>query len=302
MIDHDRLFKELLSNFFLEFLDLFFPQVLGYLEPDSVTFLNLEVFTDVTSGERYETDLLAQVRFRGQDSYFLIHLEHQSSSEANFNRRMFRHFARLHEKYVLPIYPIVIFSYDKPKKAAQSSYQVAFPDFQVLEFNYRTIQLNRLNWRDFLNQQNPVASALMAKMKIDPKDRPKVKAQCLRLLVTLKLNPAKTQLISGFIDTYLNLTTAETQTFQTELGTFGEQQEEVMQIVTSWMKEGLQQGIEREKGLVVRMLKRKLDELDAELEAQVRSLEIEQIEALGEALLDFTRVDDLRLWLSDRQN
>ncbi len=25
MIDHDRLFKELLSTFFVEFLDLFFP-------------------------------------------------------------------------------------------------------------------------------------------------------------------------------------------------------------------------------------------------------------------------------------
>lgn len=42
----------------------------------------------------------------------------------------------------------------------------------------------------------------MAKMKIEPQDRPKVKAQCLRLMVTLKLNPAKMQLISGFIDCF----------------------------------------------------------------------------------------------------
>jgi hypothetical protein len=40
---------------------------------------------------------------------------------------------------------------------------------------------------------------------IAPLDRPKVKAECLRLLVTLKLNPAKVQLISGFIDTDLKL-------------------------------------------------------------------------------------------------
>ncbi|GEM_PF-3865043 len=45
------------------------------------------------------------------------------------------------------------------------------PDFKVLEFNYRVIQLNRLNWRDFLRYQNPAASALMAKMKIAPCDR-----------------------------------------------------------------------------------------------------------------------------------
>ena len=54
--------------------------------------------------------------------------------------------------------------------------EINFPDFKVLEFNYQVIQLNRLNWRDFLDKPNPVASALMAKMDIAPKDRPKVKA------------------------------------------------------------------------------------------------------------------------------
>lgn len=32
MINHDRLFKELLTTFFIEFLELFFPQVVAYLE------------------------------------------------------------------------------------------------------------------------------------------------------------------------------------------------------------------------------------------------------------------------------
>ena len=57
MIDHDRLFKELLTTFFVEFLELFLPEVLAYLERDSIQFLDKEVFTDVTVGERYEADL-----------------------------------------------------------------------------------------------------------------------------------------------------------------------------------------------------------------------------------------------------
>ncbi len=65
MIDHGRLFKELLSTFFWEFVELFLPKVAVYLERDSIFFLNQEVFTDVTSGERREVDLLAQVKFRG---------------------------------------------------------------------------------------------------------------------------------------------------------------------------------------------------------------------------------------------
>ena len=160
MIDHDRLFKELLSTFFTEFIELFFPEVLNYLEPDSITFIDKEIFTDVTAGERYEADLLVQAQFQNRSSYFLIHVENQSYNQANFNKRMFRYFSRLHEKYDLPIYPVVVFSYEKPLKAAESSYQLEFPDFKVLVFNYRVLQLNRLNWRDFLNQRNPIASAL----------------------------------------------------------------------------------------------------------------------------------------------
>ncbi|AFZ27036.1 Putative transposase, YhgA [Cylindrospermum stagnale PCC 7417] len=302
-IDHDRLFKELLSTFFIEFIELFFPEVINYLEPNSVTLIDKETFTDVTAGEKYETDLIAQVRFRGEPSYFLIHLEAESGSRPKFNKRMFRYFARLHEKFDLPIYPIVIFSYSSPKKLAISNYQIDFPDFEVLRFNYRVVQLNQLNWRDFLRFPNPVASALMSKMDIAPLERPKVKAECLRLLVTLKLNPAKMQLISGFIDTYLKLNLVEEQEFQTELGLFRqEEQEEVMQIVTSWMRQGIEQGIEREKDLVVRQIKRKLGGIDAELEAQIRELDVERLEVLGEAFLDFSTVETLRDWLDTVNN
>ena len=122
---------------------------------------------------------------------------------------MFHYFARVHEKYALPVYPIAIFSFDKPQRQEPHTYRVEFRDWSVLEFNYRVIQLNRLNWRDFLEQPNSVASVLMAKMKIAPQDRPKVKAECLRLLATLSLDPARMQLISGFVDTYLRLNAAE---------------------------------------------------------------------------------------------
>ena len=295
MTDHDRLFKELLSTFFVEFIQLFFPDVMAYLEPNSVTFLDKEVFTDVTAGNRYEADLLVQAQFRGQSSYFLIHVENQSYNQADFNKRMFRYFARLHEKYNLPIYPVVVLSYDRPQKVAESSYQLLFPDFKVLEFNYQVLQLNQLDWRDFLNQRNPIASALMAKMQITPEDRPKVKAECLRLLVTLKLDPAKMQLISGFIDIYLNLNESEEQTFRDEIGTIElEEREAVMQIVTSWMRTGIQQG---QASMVIRQLRHKFGEIDSNIEAQIQKLSSPQLEDLSESLLDFEQLEDLTAWL-----
>ncbi|MDJ0536223.1 MAG: hypothetical protein QNJ70_27655 [Xenococcaceae cyanobacterium MO_207.B15] len=51
-------------------------------------------------------------------------------------------------------------------------------------------------------------------MEITTKNRLKVKAECLRLLVTLRLDEAKMQLISGFIDSYLHLNESEERIFQ----------------------------------------------------------------------------------------
>jgi hypothetical protein len=169
-----------------------------------------------------------------------------------------------------------------------------------MEFNFRTIQLNRLNWRDHLNQPNPVAAALMAKMKIDPSDRPKVKAECLRVLATLKLDPARVQLISGFVDTYLRLNLQEEEMFQSEVGKLEEtDRESVMQIVTSWMEQGIEQGIEREaKSLVLRQLIRKLGSVSLDKQARLQTLSLVQIENLGETLLDFAMIADLENWLS----
>ncbi len=177
----------------------------------------------------------------GQDATFLIHIEPQASSQANFEQRLFFYFSRLHQKHLKRIYPIAIFSFDQPKRVQNETYTVEFPDRKVLEFNFAAIQLNRLDWRDYLDRANPVAAALMAKMAIAKPDRPKVKAECLRLLVTLKLDPAKTRLISKFVDTYLRLNRQEEQVFQAEIDRLElRQKEEIMEVTTSWEEKGVE--------------------------------------------------------------
>src|SRR5437588_11508120 len=150
MVDHDRLFKELLRTFFKEFIALFLPEVVTYMDLGEPEFLDKELFTDVTAGDRHEADLVAKVRFREGAAFFLIHVENQARAQAAFERRMFTYFARLHEAYGLPVYPIVRFVYDKPLRQEPDSYKVTFPDLEVLHFRYRVIQLNKLNWRDFV--------------------------------------------------------------------------------------------------------------------------------------------------------
>jgi hypothetical protein len=300
-IDHDRLFKELLTTFFVEFLELFFPSVLEYLDTNTITFVDKEIFTDLVRGEKNILDIVALAKFQQQDYSFLIHIENQSSNTPEFNRRMFRYFCSLFLKYDRPIYPIVIFSYDVPKRLDRNNFMIDFPDKQILRFEYEIVQLNRLNWRDFLKKQNPIAAALMAKMKIDPEDRPTVKAQCLRLLVTLKLDLAKMQLISGFVDTYLRLNSQEESIFQSELSTMElQEREQIMQITTSWKEEGRIEGrIEEKLSIILRLLNRKFGNLSEEISTRIKSLEPSQLDTLTEDLLEFQTLDDLDRWLSN---
>jgi hypothetical protein len=209
-INHDRLFKELLTIFFREFIELFLPQVAAYTDFSSLTALDLD-------------------------------------------------------------------------------------------FNFTVIQLNQLDWHDFLNKPNPVASALMAKMKIAPKDRVRVKLECLRMLTGLELNPAQTQVVYGFVNTYLQLDAIQKQEFEVEVSklTSEVEKEQIMQVINEWTAAGIEQGIEQgELKLVLRQLQRKLGPLSPALEQQVGQLNLAGLERLGEALLDFSNQADLVAWLA----
>jgi predicted transposase/invertase (TIGR01784 family) len=302
-IDHDQNFKELISTFFMEFLELFLPDVAKNIDRDSIQFLPQEYFADLVEGDEKIIDLLVEVKLFGQDTTFLFHVEAQSYSEAKINRRMFYYLARLHQNYVKDIYPIVIFSYDQPYRAEQDTFKIEFPTLKVLEFRFHAIQLNRLNWRDYIDRPNPVAAALMAKMKIAEDDRPKVKAECLRLLVTLKLDPAKTRLISKFVDTYLRLNAQEEQTFQAELDKIGvAQKEAIMQVTTSWEAKGIETGIGKgieqgQRSLVSLLLEQKVGQLSDALTDRLASLSPDKLSLLAIALLNFSSMDDLSNWL-----
>ena len=73
-----------------------------------------------------------------------------------------------------------------------------------------------------------------------------------------------------------------------------------------WYQEILQQGeqkgkaegrTEGERSLVLRLLARRVGTLPTSVAAQVQALELPQLEALGEALLDFAQLSDLTDWL-----
>ena len=71
-----------------------------------------------------------------------------------------------------------------------------------------------------------------------------------------------------------------------------------MEIVTSWMQQGIERG---QMALILRQLPRRIGQgLTSALENQIRQLPLLQLEALAEALLDFSTVEDLQQWLEEQ--
>jgi predicted transposase YdaD len=60
---------------------------------------------------------------------------------------------------------------------------------------------------------------------------------------------------------------------------------------------GLERGLESERALVARQLRRKFGELPEDLVARVRALPREPLERLGEDLVDLSDLADLAAWL-----
>ncbi|GAA6614248.1 hypothetical protein NUACC26_000170 [Scytonema sp. NUACC26] len=58
---------------------------------------------------------------------------------------------------------------------------------------------------------------------------------------------------------------------------------------------------EGEQRLVIRQLNYRFGDIDSSLIEKVRELSIEQLEALAEALLDFSDITDLESWLTNQQ-
>lgn len=290
-MEHDQLFKQLLTVFFAEFVELFLPELNVYLARETIEFLDKEIFTDLSAGQRHEVDLLVKAKFNQSDAFFLVHVESQATAQDEFAKRMFRYFARLHEKFDLPVYPIALLSYDSPQRPEPDTYEVAFPDKVVLRFGYRVIQLNRLNWRDFIRRPNPVAAALMSKMRIPPEDRPRVKLEFLRMLAPLRLDTARIALLKTFMLSYLKLTPAEESEYNSEYQRLDPAEKRaIVEVIDPWVQQGMARG-------ALRVLAHKFGQMPLSLSARIEGLAPRTLDDLMDALLDFKTIQDVENWL-----
>jgi hypothetical protein len=75
------------------------------------------------------------------------------------------------------------------------------------------------------------------------------------------------------------------------------EREVVVEWTNEWIEQGLERGRREGRDLVLRLLRRRLGAIPADLVEQFDRLDDARIFALGEALLDFTGPADAQRWL-----
>lgn len=78
-------------------------------------------------------------------------------------------------------------------------------------------------------------------------------------------------------------------------------QQDKERFVQQGLQQGLQKGLQQQKRLIICLLNRCIGEIDSSLIQQIQELSVEEIEQLGDALLDFSSVKDLETWLKSLQ-
>lgn len=317
--DYDGAWKEALRLHLRAFVEKCFPALSDLIdwscEPE---WLDKEIGQIIgQAGQRNrEVDLLFKVRLKsGREQWIYCHLEIQTSYEADFELRVDLYNAGLKWLFRQDVLTLVILADLRPRwrpcervfELAEFESRIRFPICKVLD---------RLetDWAEDVSLPVQVARAQIAALRTasDPEARFQVKTQLVRNLYTAGYNAADLRELFRLIDWMMHLRLDLSRRFDTELNDF--EKELHMPYVTSTernaeargLEQGLEQGLERgrlqgrEQGsitLLLRLLTRRCGALPEELDGEVRQLSLEQSQCLGEALLDFEGLDDVRAWL-----
>jgi predicted DNA-binding ribbon-helix-helix protein len=307
--DLDSPWKDVLRTYFPQAIAFFFPQTAALIDwGKPYTFLDKEFQTvskDAEVGRRY-ADQLVQVSLKqGEPLWLFIHLEVQSQAEPGFEARMFTYCLRIFDQFGQMPTSLAILC-DESQTWRPQSYTIKYPDSSI-DFRFGIVKLIdfRSRWEELEHISNPFAIVVMAHLKTmetrpDAQQRKTWKLALIRGLYDRGLDGQDILNLYKFIDWVMLLPKGLENTFWQELKAF--EQERKVTYVTTGERIGFEKGAQegRQEGeltLVLRLLSRRIGLISTENEAQVRALSLTQLEALGEALLDFSQPSDLRDWL-----
>ncbi|WP_458476142.1 Rpn family recombination-promoting nuclease/putative transposase [Paenibacillus sp. TH7-28] len=219
-------------------------------------FLCRSQLVDIVGEESRTLDLLLETKYIATDAYILIHLEPQSYKQPDFHERMFIYFSRLferHRKEHKLIIPIAVFT-GESMHDERNSFSMDIPGQEILHFQFLKVELRNHHWRKFVDSNNPVAAALLAKMGYNKGEEKEMRFAYLRMLLQLtkKLDNARMKLIMSIADLYFVPDPKQDEAMLNELtNQYPKEGETIMELMPAWMRQGYEKGLEEglEKGI-----------------------------------------------------
>ncbi|WP_414550491.1 Rpn family recombination-promoting nuclease/putative transposase [Anabaena sp. CCY 0017] len=311
--DFDSPWKEILEAYFPQAMQFFFPETAALIDWERpYQFLNKEfqqIACEAEQGKRYADQLVKVWQIQGQELWLLIHVEIQAQKEDNFSKRMFTYNFRIFDRFDQPAISLAILC-DTNREWRPSNYSYNYPDTR-LDFEFGSVKLLDYedSWEELENSNNPFATVVMAHLKTQqtrssPAERKIWKFRLIRRLYDIGLQEQDIRNLYRFIDWVMILPKALENQFWDEFKQF--EQERTMRYVTTGERIGYERGREEgkqegrqegEQAIILKLLKRRVGELSPEIQQRIQSLSGNQLETLGEALLDFTSMSDLLNWL-----
>jgi hypothetical protein len=311
--DLDSPWKDILRSYFPQAIAFFFPQtsaLIDWSKPHE--FLDKEfqqVSQDAELGRRYADQLVKVWLKQGQQLWLLLHVEVQSQSEPVFEERMFTYSIRIFDQFrQVPISLAILC--DESLSWRPHKYEASYPDTS-LSFRFGTVKL--LDWRDRMDElelsTNPFATVVMTHLKVietkqNVEQRKGWKFALTRTLYEKGYQRQEILDLYRFIDWVMILPEPLEREFWQELQAF-EEERKVTYVTNAerfgferGIEQGIEQGVTQEaRSFVFRLLSRRIGMLAPNIESQIATLSISQLESLGEALLDFSTAADLDEWL-----
>lgn len=222
---------------------------------------------------------------------------------------MFSYNLRIFDRFAKPAISLAILC-DTDLTWRPNQYSYNYPDTR-LNFEFGIVKLldYQNNWAELEASDNPFTTVVMAHLKTQqtskkPGERKTWKFSLIRRLYELGLQERDIRNLYRFIDWVMILPKALEAEFWQEFKQF--EQERTMSYITTGERIGYERGKEegkQEQGqtLVIQQLQKQVGELPQEVRERIQTLSLEQLESLGEALLDFTAIEDLLNWLSANQ-
>jgi hypothetical protein len=307
-MEHDQRFKVLIQEFLREFLGLFFPELLPYLDLSQISWLQQEIYPYAPEGLRLTIDLLARVPLlpaaaalldRPHFDAILIHIEIESADTVEpFRRRMYRYFHFLTEQHELSVLPIAVYLRVGLEGRGNDVYEVRVLDRTPLRFEYDYVGLPGLEGPEYLHRDNSLGIAWSALMRWPRPQRAQAAVAALDRIVAGTESPARKMLLCECVQAYAPLDDAQ----RVELYSLLQepQNQGVRAMVKTWSEvakeEGQKEGEAKGKrDLVLKLLKARFPDLSPTAQQRVKEWPVEKVEEVGIALLTARSLRDLGL-------